>query len=84
MQIWEGTLAGCVREFMGKPISQRPLNVTLTNQPPPPSPNDFMDRLRSAATDHWNTAMRQPCPDVPGVRIEVGDLEIDGRRQCIA
>jgi hypothetical protein len=35
-----------------------------------------LNRLRKAATDHWNATMRQPCPDLPGIRIEVGDLEI--------
>jgi hypothetical protein len=28
MQIWDGTLAGCVREFMGKPISENGLSTT--------------------------------------------------------
>jgi hypothetical protein len=34
MQIWEGTLAGCVREFMAKPISQRPLYDIFTDTQP--------------------------------------------------
>ncbi|MET3973487.1 hypothetical protein [Bradyrhizobium sp. S3.5.5] len=51
-------------------------SVSLANQPFPSPPSDFLDRLRKAATDHWNATMRQPCPDLPGIRIEVGDLEI--------
>ena len=31
MQIWDGTLAGCVREFMGKPISERSLYDIFTD-----------------------------------------------------
>ena len=34
MQIWEGTLAGCVREFMAKPTSQRPLYDIFTDTQP--------------------------------------------------
>ncbi|KJC55870.1 hypothetical protein UP10_36230 [Bradyrhizobium sp. LTSPM299] len=50
--------------------------VALANQPfALPSPDD-MARVRKAAIDHWNAGMRQPCPDLPSIRIEVGDLEI--------
>ena len=51
-------------------------DVALGNEPfPPPSPED-VERLRKAAIDQWNATMRQPCPDLPAIRIEVGDLEI--------
>ena len=51
-------------------------DVALGNQPfPQPSPGD-VERLRKTAIDHWNATMRQPCPDLPSIRIEVGDLEI--------
>jgi hypothetical protein len=29
-QIYEGTLSGCIKEFMAKPISQRPLYEVFT------------------------------------------------------
>jgi hypothetical protein len=51
-------------------------DVALGNQPfSQPSPEN-VERLRKAAIDHWNATIRQPCPDLPSIRIEVGDLEI--------
>jgi hypothetical protein len=32
--VFQGTLAGCVREFMAKPISQRPLYEIFTKRQP--------------------------------------------------
>lgn len=51
-------------------------SIELGNQPFASPPSDFIERMRKAATDHWNSTMRQQCPDTPGIRIEVGDLEI--------
>jgi hypothetical protein len=33
-RIFEGTLAGCIREFLAKPISQRPLYEIFTERQP--------------------------------------------------
>jgi hypothetical protein len=33
-QIWEGTLAGCVKEFLAKPENQRPLYDIFTDSQP--------------------------------------------------
>jgi hypothetical protein len=33
-RIFEGTLAGCIREFLAKPISQRPLYEIFTDRQP--------------------------------------------------
>jgi hypothetical protein len=33
-RVYEGTLAGCVKEFMAKPVSQRPLYEVFTEPQP--------------------------------------------------
>jgi hypothetical protein len=50
--------------------------IALGNRPFPPPALEDLDRLRKAAIDHWKAIMRQPCPDLPSIRVEVGDLEI--------
>jgi hypothetical protein len=50
--------------------------ITLASQSLPQPTDDYRNRLRTAAADFWSASMRQPCPDVPAIRIEVGDIEI--------
>ncbi|KRR02107.1 hypothetical protein [Bradyrhizobium valentinum] len=51
-------------------------SVVLGNHPFQQPSSEYMERMRKAAIDHWNATMRQSCPNLPSIRIEVGDLEI--------
>ena len=45
--------------------------------------SDQVSRLKKAASDHWAAANPQRCPDVEGIRIEIGDVEIGPNNEVV-
>jgi hypothetical protein len=56
-------------------------SVRGTNQAP--DLNDRIRRLTAAAKEYWRNAMKPACPQKPGLRVLVGDLEFGPNNEII-